>query len=78
MKVEGGKGTRVVSPARRAAFNILRRVEEEGVHQSRLGVARIARLELRLLGVLEGPDVRMLGQVLKCFIVERSQPVTKQ
>lgn len=29
-KAEGGKGVRVVSPARREAFNILRRVEEEG------------------------------------------------
>ncbi len=29
-KAEGGKAARVVSPARRAAFHILRRVEEEG------------------------------------------------
>jgi 16S rRNA (cytosine967-C5)-methyltransferase len=29
-KAEGGKAARVVSPARRAAFNFLRRVEEEG------------------------------------------------
>ncbi|MDT4895811.1 MAG: rRNA (cytosine967-C5)-methyltransferase [Acidobacteriota bacterium] len=32
MKAEGGKGTRTVSPARRAAFSILRRVEEEGAY----------------------------------------------
>lgn len=32
MKAEGGKGARTVSPARRAAFNILRRVEEEGAY----------------------------------------------
>ena len=29
-RAEGGKGVRAVSPARRAAFNILRRVEEDG------------------------------------------------
>lgn len=33
-KTEGGKGTHKVSPARRAAFNILRRVEEEGAYAS--------------------------------------------
>jgi 16S rRNA (cytosine967-C5)-methyltransferase len=33
-KTEGGKGTRKVSPARLAAFNILRRVEEEGAYAS--------------------------------------------
>ncbi|HKQ51664.1 MAG TPA: transcription antitermination factor NusB, partial [Pyrinomonadaceae bacterium] len=30
MKAAGGKGARAVSPSRRAAFNVLRRVEEEG------------------------------------------------
>lgn len=34
MKAEGVKSARVVSPARRAAFNILRRVEEEGAYAS--------------------------------------------
>ncbi|MBA2732018.1 MAG: 16S rRNA (cytosine(967)-C(5))-methyltransferase RsmB [Acidobacteria bacterium] len=33
-KAESGKGGRVVSVARRAAFNILRRVEEEGAYAS--------------------------------------------
>ncbi|HEX8920901.1 MAG TPA: 16S rRNA (cytosine(967)-C(5))-methyltransferase RsmB [Pyrinomonadaceae bacterium] len=33
-KTAGGKVARVVSPARRAAFNILRRVEEEGAYAS--------------------------------------------
>jgi 16S rRNA (cytosine967-C5)-methyltransferase len=33
-KAEGGTGARKVSPARRAAFNILRRVEEEGAYAS--------------------------------------------
>ena len=32
MKAEGGKGARTVSPARRAAFSILRRVEDEGAY----------------------------------------------
>jgi 16S rRNA (cytosine967-C5)-methyltransferase len=35
-KAEGGKGGRVVSPARLAAFNILHRVEEEGAYASLL------------------------------------------
>jgi 16S rRNA (cytosine967-C5)-methyltransferase len=34
MKAEGGKRIQTVSPARRAAFNILRRVEEEGAYAS--------------------------------------------
>ncbi|HKQ99297.1 MAG TPA: 16S rRNA (cytosine(967)-C(5))-methyltransferase RsmB [Pyrinomonadaceae bacterium] len=33
-KTEGGKGSRAVSPARRAASNVLRRVEEEGAYAS--------------------------------------------
>jgi 16S rRNA (cytosine967-C5)-methyltransferase len=33
-KAQNGKGQRDVSPARRAAFNILRRVEEEGAYAS--------------------------------------------
>src|SRR5437764_15321188 len=44
MKAEGGKGTRVVSPARRAAFNILRRVEEEGAYASVLLAAGDAEM----------------------------------
>ena len=44
MKAEGGKGTRVVSPARRAAFNILRRVEEEGAYASVLLAASDAEM----------------------------------
>ena len=36
MKAEGGKRARTVSPARRAAFNILRRVEEEGAYATAL------------------------------------------
>ena len=34
MKAEGGKRTRTVSPARRVAFGILRRVEEESGYAS--------------------------------------------
>jgi 16S rRNA (cytosine967-C5)-methyltransferase len=36
MKAEGGKVGRTVSPARRAAFDILRRVEEEGAYAAPL------------------------------------------
>jgi 16S rRNA (cytosine967-C5)-methyltransferase len=42
MKAEGGK--RVVSPARRAAFNILRRVEEEGAYATPLLAASATTL----------------------------------
>lgn len=41
-KAEDGKSSRVVSPARRAAFNILRRVEEEGAYAATLLTAHDA------------------------------------
>src|SRR3954470_17419821 len=44
MKAEGGKKARTVSPARRAAFNILRRVEEEGAYAATLLAAHDAEM----------------------------------
>ncbi|HEX8891659.1 MAG TPA: 16S rRNA (cytosine(967)-C(5))-methyltransferase RsmB [Pyrinomonadaceae bacterium] len=43
-KDEGGKRTRTVSPARLAAFNILRRVEEEGAYAATLLAASDAEM----------------------------------
>src|SRR3954465_12052462 len=44
MKAESGKSARTVSPARRAAFNILRRVEEEGAYAATLLAALDAEM----------------------------------
>jgi 16S rRNA (cytosine967-C5)-methyltransferase len=44
MKAEGGKRARTVSPARLAAFNVLRRVEEEGAYATALLAAGDAEM----------------------------------